>query len=209
MVSKEILTRLPETSLRSVSHCILPPTRPILATAAKRWKSGQCKRNKSDLQKSKSDSQKEQIRLAKEQIRLAKGANPTCKRSKSDLQKSKSGLQKEQIRLAKGANQGSQKEQIWLAEGKNPTCKCWKSGLAATMQAVPEQSTRAVAIHTFHSGELLRSARQKLSFCHRSCRHILFVAEKREFVNSFNRLSLYIPILEVFFRHCITSTILS
>ena len=173
MMSKEILTRLPGTSLRSVSHCILPPTRPILATAAKRWKSGQCKRNKSDLQKSKSDSQKEQIRLAK------------------------------------GANQGSQKEQIWLAEGKNPTCKCWKSGLAATMQAVPEQSTRAVAIHTFHSGELLRSARQKLSFCHRSCRHILFVAEKREFVNSFNRLSLYIPILEVFFRHCITSTILS
>ena len=141
MVSKEILTRLPGTGLRSVSHCILPPTRPILATAAKRWKSG-----------------------------LVKGTNPTCKRNKSDLQKSKSDLQKEHIRLAKGAN---------------PTCRRRKSDLqileirTCSHNAVPEQSTRAVAIHTFHSGDLLRSARQKLSFCHRSCRHILFVAEKK------------------------------
>ena len=108
----------------------------------------------------------------------------------------------------KRANQDSQKEQIRLAEGENPTCKCWKSGPAATMQAVPEQSVRAVAIHTFHSGDLLRSALQKLqSFCH--CRHILFVAEKREVVNLFDRFSLYISILEVFFWHCISSTILS
>ena len=101
MVSKEILTRLPGIGLRSVSHCILPPTRPILATAAKRWKSGLVKGTNPTCKMSKSDLQKEQIRLAKEQIWLAKGTYPTCKRSKSDLQK-------EKIQLANAGNQDLQ-----------------------------------------------------------------------------------------------------
>ena len=180
MASKEILTRLPGTSLRSVSHCILPPTRPILATAAKRWKSGLVKGTNPTCKMSKSDLQKEQIRLAKEQIWLAKGTNPTCKRSKSDLQKEKIWL----------ANIGNQDLQSQCRQCPSNQRELWPSILS-----IVEISCAVLARNWVFVTEAAGTSYLSL--------------KKREFVNLFDQFSLYISILEVLFRHCISSTIFS
>ena len=146
MVSKEILTRLPGTSLRSVSHCILPPTRPILATAAKRWKSG-----------------------------LVKGTNPTCKRSKSDLKKEKIWL----------ANIGNQDLQSQCRQCPSNQRELWPSILS-----IVEISCAVLARNWAFVTEAAGTSYLSL--------------KKREFVDLFDQFSLYISILEVLFRHCIS-----